>query len=299
MKRATPIKQRRTAFTLVEILVTISIIVLLIGVLLPAISSVQNNARIAHVVTDISSLEASLATFKANFGQYPPSRITLHRNATGWNGDNRSRAMIRRFWPQFDFSTDGAGGTFPFPAGQDFVTLDGPECLTFFLGGVRDTDGAYIGFSKNPAQPFSLTGSSRTGPFIDFNLSRIGDSDGDGLPEYRDPIPGQSQPYIYLSSYDGRGYKAADLDQDGDLSTTNDKWMETAYMQGSSSFWKQKEFQIISPGFDGQHGPGGPYDPEKTDSYDPRRDSVDFRLIEMRESERDNITNFSGGELAD
>ena len=289
-------RSRRSGFTLVELLIAISIIALLIGLLLPAINAVRRNATIRQVVTDIDSLQAGLADFNANYGEYPPSRITLYKDAAGWNSDPRSRAIIRRFFPQFNFATDGSGTSLTFsaawPMGATSVTLDGPECLVFFLGGVRDTDGTYIGFSKNPSQPFSRTGESRTGPFFVFDMTRLSDADGDGLPEYRDPIAGQSQPYLYLSSYDGQGYNNFDLDKDGDPMTNaaTDKWMTNIYTQGSSttSFFKPKTFQIISPGFDGEHGTGGPYDPA----------SPDTTLTGSRDNERDNITNFASGVLA-
>lgn len=300
-RKLTP--HKRAAFTLIELLVTISIIALLIGLLLPAINSARKSARLAEVSTEIRSLENALSTFKAKYGTYPPSRITLHKDQAGWDGDNRSRVLIRRFWPSFDFTTDGAGGSFPFPSGQDYVRLDGPECLVFFLGGVRNTDGAYIGFSNNPTQPFTLSGSSRLAPNFSFLQDRMTDVDGDGLPEYADPLPGQLMPYIYLSGYDGKGYSTDDLDKDGDLTTTTtDKWMANIYTQTatSTSYWNREAYHIISPGFDGvsigfdttypygPYGPGGQFD----------SDTAANTLIGPREVERDNITNFGSGALA-
>lgn len=290
----------RAAFTLIELMVSISIIALLIGLLLPAINGARKNARIAQVTTELKSLENALAAFKAKFGTYPPSRITLHKDnnaTTGWASDNRSRVIIRRFWPSFDFSSDGAGGTFSSGWPGDSLTLDGPECLVFFLGGVRDDDGpggtagTFIGFSNNPAQPFTLSGKSRTAPYFSFPQNRLTDVDGDAISEFADPLPGQLMPYIYLSGYDGKGYSTDDLDQDGDLTgTTTDKWMTSLYTQTTTatSYWNRESYQIISPGFDADYGPGGVYDPERAENT----------LAGTREAERDNITNFAGGALA-
>lgn len=304
-----PIRHPRAAFTLIELMVAISIIALLVGLLLPAINSSRRAARIAQVKSDIGVLEGALAQFQSKFGEYPPSRITLYQDGTGWNASNaearRSKAIIRKYWPQFDFSSDGAGGSFPFPSGATSVTLDGSECLLFFLGGVRDPDGIYIGFSTNPTSPFSLQpDNSRVGPFVEFQPDRFSpggtdiDTDGDLLPEYLDPIPGQATPYIYLSGYDGRGYDRADLDMDGSGTGTALR-MNDFYRQGTSDFatagtsatsrgWNTKTFQIISPGFDGLYGVGGAFDPETAATV----------LSGDREGERDNITNFHGGTLA-
>ena len=74
-RRHTP--HKRAAFTLIELMVAISIIALLIGLLLPAFNGARRNARIAEVTTEIKSLENALAAFKAKYGTYPPSRIML------------------------------------------------------------------------------------------------------------------------------------------------------------------------------------------------------------------------------
>ncbi len=266
-------RSRRAGFTLVELLIAISIIVLLIGLLVPAVQSAMRNARIAEVKTDIGGLEGALADFKAKFGQYPPSRITLHKTADGWNGDPRSKTIIRRLWPQFDFSDD--------PSAQwsgEFAELDGAECLVFFLGGVRDSEGAYIGFSQNASRPFSLTPTnSRIGPFTEsLTSNRMVDGDSDGFYELLDPLSGQTNPYIYLSAYDGSGYDAADLGGR----------MTDFYKESATKGWKAQSFQIISPGFNGLYGAGGIFDPETADAT-------------LSEAERDNITNFHGGTLAD
>jgi prepilin-type N-terminal cleavage/methylation domain-containing protein len=303
---------RRAGFTLIELMIVITVIALLIGLLLPAITGARRNAQIAQVTTEIKSLEGALAAFKAKYGNYPPSRITLYKNIADWNNDKQSRVLIRSFWPSFDFTTDGSlGGAFSsgWPGNPNFVTLDGPECLLFFLGGVPDpadpTHSTYIGFSTNPAYPFSTTDkNSRIKPFFEFRSDRLGDADGDGNFEYRDPIPSQQMPYLYLSGYDGRGYNTNDLYRDWNpmMSTGTTKWMAGPYTQGpTSNAWNRSSFQLISPGFDGvsipfdptiyingPYGPGGPFDTKTADSS----------LIGPREVERDNITNFSGGALA-
>jgi hypothetical protein len=234
----------------------------------------------------------------------PPSFIKLYE-AGGASWDPRSKGLIRQLWPQYDFSLpcdiNGDGDT------TDTIVLNAGECLVFFLGGVyeKTSDGQFrvYGFSKNPARPFlnpghdasdpgyspgdglSAPNTGRQGPFFEFDLSRFVDTDagtapGEFAPEYLDSFPSQQVPYVYLSSYGGRGYRSDDLGSImGDIYRQGDP--------GSATLgppYKPKSFQIISPGADYQLGTGGNYTSGKN-------------LPGNRSVEADNITNFVSGSL--
>jgi len=189
----------------------------------------------------------------------------------------------------------------------DVIHLTGAEALVFFLGGMNATNvvdsrgllrttpvapattppnvGDVIthweplGFSVSPTDPFAR-GGSRIGPYFEIDSERLinvdGDTDPEGAPEYLDPLPGQTKPLIYASSYDGRGYRAADL-VTGPSST-----FTSVYTKTGGQAYNPKSFQIISAGVDGDYGTGGVYDDT---------------LPANRSAERDNITNFKGGRL--
>lgn len=282
-------QHNRRAFTLIELMIVIVIILILIGLLVPAIGAVRLRAQQSQVRTEIANLDAALTSFKTDFGIYPPSYIKLYEPASGWNTDQRSKQLIRKMWPQFDFTIDrDINGDFDT---SDVFTLNAGECLVFFLGGVWDKTGKTPnGFSKNPANPFLIAtgGTNRRGPYFEFDSARFTDIDGDSAAEYKDAFPGQQVPYMYFSGYDGRGYRTSELPSLPALGIN----MKNVYHDGIPGetlgpVYKPKSYQIISAGADGQLGFGGNYDPDKNFPSTP-----DDRTVEA-----DNITNFSSGAL--
>lgn len=260
----------RTGFTLIELLMVVTIIAILLAMLIPAVGSVISTARIAEVRTDIGSLEGALTQFKTKYGRFPPSSIILEESGAGWTAESISdiRAM---FGVTFSFGIardiNGDGDM------TDSLELTGAECLVFFLGGVQNT-----GFSNTSSDPFSTAAGGRTKPFYDFNISRFMDGDTDGMMEYRDSLQNQTNPFWYMSASTSGAYNLADLVPSG---------MTAVYSLNGDNY-KKGAFQIISPGYDGQYGLGGNYDPNNTD---------ELATTLGRAVEQDNITNFHSAQL--
>ncbi len=322
-------RRARQAFSLIELMIVITIIAILMSLLLVGVQAARNAARVASVTVEFKNMEKSIADFKAKFGAEPPSGIVLFEAIAGWTGSspstaavNRSRALIRQIWPDFVFTTprdiNGDGDM------TDTITLNGAECLVFFLGGVNSTNvvdrtgttigtvnapitsWAPLGFSTNPANPFAR-GGARLGPYHDFNIGRLrnrdGATDAEGFPEYIDPLPGQTNPILYASSYGGKGYRDADVQLTTqaayDAYTTVPTGFAYYYRRYTGTYpatvanftaapaFNDKSCQLISPGLDGEYGWGGVL-------------NTGMGLIEPRAErnpERDNITNFKGGKI--
>lgn len=291
-------------FTLIEMLMVIAVLSILMALLVAAVVNARRPAVIAQVKTEMGQFSTAIQTFKTDFGMIPPSQITLEETGGSWSA--ASQAVIGSLWPQFDFSLDrdlnDDGDT------TDTITLYGAECLVFFLCGVpvwNDVDGSTTrnagdtwypnGFARNPADPFSRTGTNRQGPYYT-NLKTdrlVASTTHPGFYGYSDPYPGTQVVYLYASGNDGQGYNEDSSGNGLDLGGA----MSYYYRQGSESatsppfsspFWNSNSFQLICAGADRQFGTGGPYTKENAAN----------QLTGNRDAERDNITNFSDGVLA-
>jgi general secretion pathway protein G len=185
----------RSGFTLVELLMVVVVLAILVALLLPAINAAVRTARQAAVQAEINQIATALESFKAKYGDYPPSRILLVESGdyTAFMGNaslsagpidptspgvgditsgqlaQRSVAALRRFFPRVKLSTSGgvAQGWYDFNGNNnnplqnpEAYVLHGHECLVFFLGGVPLVDpktGAIsmTGFGKDPTNPFT------------------------------------------------------------------------------------------------------------------------------------------------
>ncbi len=278
VRRPTP--GLRAAFTLVEMMIVISIIITLMAMLLPALQAVFSTAKDAQVRTEIVGLANACDNFKGSHKHYPPSYVVLYEQAGAWTDE--SKQTIRKIWGlEFDFTKDrdinNDGDS------TDVLTLKGAECLVFFLGGIPKKDTAtgqfsLLGFSKSNVDPFKLGGNNRIRYFTEWQVGRLRDADGDGMPEYADEFNAGNPagPYMYASTMRTGKYEPTN-----DINTNPP--MTSVYLQSQTASgsvpWKDGAFQIISPGRDGRYGTGGLF--------------TEDGGVGTRVDEFDNMTNFS------
>jgi prepilin-type N-terminal cleavage/methylation domain-containing protein len=79
--------RQRVAFTLVELLVVITIIGVLVALLLPAIQAARDAARRSQCSNNLKQLALGVLNFESSFKHLPPSAIVdLSTTATPNNG---------------------------------------------------------------------------------------------------------------------------------------------------------------------------------------------------------------------
>ena len=76
---------KKAAFTIVELLVVMSIIMILMGILLPAFNRAKRYARKVNQTAQFKSIDAGLELYLGEFDSYPPS-VRLDENAQEYCG---------------------------------------------------------------------------------------------------------------------------------------------------------------------------------------------------------------------
>jgi prepilin-type N-terminal cleavage/methylation domain-containing protein len=299
---------RRRAFTLIELLTVIVIIGILTGLLVAAAVPVRILVLNWRMKSEIKQMELAVERVRTDLGggQYPPDSTN----------SNDFWQFFRRAFPRCSFSANNP------PSG---VTLPGTpaEALVFWLGGMRDSNGNFVGFSANPVNPFDTTSSTgRIGPFFDFDRTRLGPGATSGSSSFSSnpwnwayypqnnittvasnsgnpitasvpPAAGSApQPYTYFKAVGGGTagsyYNGTSTQPSCNYATPflDAAAMRTASASGSSAYiWiNPQSFQLLCPGLDGIYG-------ATTDSNPPAYpDGTNYGQNTL-----DDITNFSKG----
>src|SRR5262245_35362102 len=153
--RRTATTERRGAFTLIELIIVIGIIVLLAGLLLQAVMKARQTGERTEVKHDIAQLESAIQNFKATYDvKYFPSGFILTSDYNQIMPQppalRESHEYYSKVWPKAFVTAPGPGvlqfgpGKTPLPPNLQSaapnapltIAMDGNQAMVFFLGGI-------------------------------------------------------------------------------------------------------------------------------------------------------------------
>jgi type II secretory pathway pseudopilin PulG len=115
MKSNVKQSSRKAAFTIVELLTVMSIIVILIGLLVPALNKVKQYAYEVKQKAQFHSIDAAIELFNSQFDDYPPSGAVDPDNVQYCGAMKLCEAMMGRdlmgFHPDSTFRASGLSST--------------------------------------------------------------------------------------------------------------------------------------------------------------------------------------------
>lgn len=270
----------RSGFTLVELLIVMTVIGILVGMLAVAIIPAFRTANEFTIKQEISQLERSVESFKTKYGFYPPSFATitgpadllpyLNRIAPNHSeGNANAGSKLQTWWTAVGSQIrESAMDENPKNGGADIVFwLSGiAKNKQFPLTGHASASGGWVGFNGGPVQDAMGTDIQvEREVFYDFKSEQLlqpGSSTGantGSIRQYVQPKGKGETPFLYL---DNGSYASTDT---------------APYTQNDEAF-NPSTFQIISAGMDGEFGGFG-------------------EISAAGASGTDNLTNFAEGRL--
>ena len=320
-------RSERSGFTLVELMVVITVIGLLVGMLVAAVIPVMRTARQAAMQFEMKQIEQSIENFRNDYGFYPPTwnAITNNPDGTARSDAEAATALLRYINRIAPNNREGAGtpGSRPVDAwwmavGMNISAARG-EDLVFWLSGL----------SKNLQFPLTNTGSivpaqmpdaypsSNQDARNDFERQALYDFNGaqlilNGTVAGYDQAAGSESPWLYVDSanYGVLGaYHVLDM-RDG------------TPPEGIPVYENPNTFQLFCGGIDKMRGDAGgdddddflenprrwgvlvgtgsgidALDPASLIDRNPDGDSADSQGVAQSLATSDNICNFCEGPL--
>lgn len=294
MKTKSPThRPARSGFTLVELLVAITVVAILVGMLTAAVIPAFRRAREAAAQMEMKQIELAIENFKNQYGFYPPNFEVFHANTQDLNGDGAvnfkdEAVLLNRYVNRMSPNhAEGQGH----PVHTDETRLEHwyeqvglymarESSLVFWLSGIcKNKQYPVTGGSNLDGPPLAAHNYGNDGierdVFFEFKASQLFGDEVDEIVKYTYPIPPVEQLAIptalrpsatfpqgvILAYSQGSGPQDADFNTDATTSLLYKYADAPSYgfvnaysTDGVSNYLNPKSFQLITFGLDGASG---------------------------------------------
>jgi general secretion pathway protein G len=164
-------RRYKAAFTLIELIVVLAVIIILTGLVLSTVGYVQKKGARARAETEIAAMAAALESYKADNGIYPTSSQTDALNSTNDGNPGDYATACRYMYGEvtgdrdFDGATDGGSKSYITlkPASLLRADMSQPPSSSNQVTAIRDPFGNSYGYSTRMA----TTGAGGYNPTFD------------------------------------------------------------------------------------------------------------------------------------
>jgi len=223
---------RRSAFTLVELLVVIVILSMLASLVTMASSRAMTAARNAAIKAEIDMLHMAIMNYKNEYGSFPPAISGIS------SASDAGVKHLSRLFPRCNACPAQLLAAFPVSASPKTITAT--NALTYWLSG----------FTDDPTAPLSSSGLTRNKLFA-FDTSRVDQTTGAYFPSGKS---GANYMYLNSSLYATNSYSGTAAA--GAMRQTYSGDTTPFYNSGgeTNDFFNPDTFQILCAGRDEEFG---------------------------------------------
>ena len=249
---------KRSAFTLVELLVVIGILAVLAALITPAIFQARVSARNAAIKAEIDMLHLAIMNYKNEYGSFPPCvdsrydgiappNTAITPNTNLYQSAGEAPGHLARLFPRCNAAAELNATPSPFEPSTINRTDDDTIWLTFLYAPNSPPAAADLhlnphnalhswlgGYTGTPVNPLT---SGKRKKLFDFDAARV-------VSGLYAPSGKPSSPYIYI---DNSRYETFSAGVPGSLTLGANRRTATEYFNPDT-------FQILCAGLDEQWG---------------------------------------------
>ena len=109
MKKEEKRNSKKAGFTLVELLLVVTILGVLAGIAVMNLGGTGEEARIKATQSDIATIQQAVTTYEIRTGKYPSSIEDLTKDIDGQKGLLDTSALTDKWGTKFGFKNEGGG----------------------------------------------------------------------------------------------------------------------------------------------------------------------------------------------